>query len=93
MVTVIYIMSWLHDVCQSNSVHLHCIFLSVHSSFHPLSRSTLAYFHSSGLEEFTDVKGNPLPVVTTPTDPTSIPSDALQNGPYRIGVQLLGFIV
>jgi hypothetical protein len=69
------------------------LFLSSCSSYHPLSRSTLAYFHSSGLEGFTDIKGNPLPLVATPIEPSNISSDALQNGPYRIAVQLLGFIM
>ena len=66
-------------------------FVHTYSSSHPLSRSTLAYFHSNGLEEFTDVKGNPLPVITAQSQPTSVPDDALYQGPYRIGVQLLGF--
>lgn len=68
--------------------------MQTYSSFQPLSRSTLAYFHASGLKEFTDIKGNPLPLTAMPTEPlASVPTDALQSGPYRIGVQLLGFIM
>ena len=56
-----------------------------------VSRSLLAYFHTAGFEEFTDLKGNPLPMVTMPM-PTPPPSlDALSEGPFQIAVHFLAF--
>ena len=66
-------------------------------SAHTVSRSTLAYFHSAGFEEFRDSKGNPLPslTVTTPTGwgVESPGADLLKHGPYQIAVQLMAFSV
>lgn len=58
--------------------------------FSPISRSTLAFFHHSGLEEFKDSKGLPLPEVTMPPTLPTI-NNALQQGPYQIGAQFMGF--
>lgn len=59
----------------------------------PISRSVMAYFHQSGLDDFKDSKRHSLPLVTAPPTSSSLPavSDALRLGPYQIAVQLLGF--
>ena len=60
--------------------------------YSPIPRSTLAYFHHSGLEDFKDSKGHSLPQVTaSQLSPASNANDALQQGPYQIGIQPLGF--
>ncbi len=59
----------------------------------PITRSTLAYFQHSGLDDFKDLKGNYIPQAEVIPDRTSLPmvTDALHKGPYQIGIQLLGF--
>ena len=53
-------------------------------------RSTLAYFQQSGLIDFQDSKGHSLPTVTVTAKPCAM-SNALEHGPYQIGIQILGF--
>lgn len=85
--------SYLPTVLLSNVIRIKMAIVYTYCHplcFSPISRSTLAYFHKCGLKEFKDSKGLSLPQVTLPPTPPVV-TDALQHGPYQIGVQFLAF--
>lgn len=79
-------------ICTEVCVCVRVLPLKVLLCYSAVPRSTLAYFHHSGLSDFQDSKGHSLPQVTTPQHST-LPtvSDTLQHGPYQIAIQLLAF--